>query len=67
MKQNASISKYIREYRNIVTSIPDISEGEKFDRFADGPKLKIRLEVIKSTVITFEVTAKISLRIDIAL
>lgn len=66
-KQKGSVSKYISEYRNVILAVPDISEGEKFERFVDGLKSNIRLEVMKSTVTTFEEAAKISLRIDSAL
>lgn len=47
--------------------VPDISEGENFDRFVDGLKHNVRLEVLKSTVATSEDATKIALRVDSAL
>lgn len=66
-RQKGSAAKYISEYINIILSVPDISEGEKFDRFVDGLKNNVRLEVLKSTVATFEDATKIALLVDSAL
>lgn len=45
----------------------DISEGENFDRIVNGLKNNVRLEVLKSTVTTFQDATKIVLRVDSAL
>ena len=66
LQQTTSVSKYLAEFRNIVLNIPDISNGEKWDRFCDGLKYEVRLEVMKSTLTSFEETAKIALRVDSA-
>lgn len=67
VKQKGSASEYIAEFRNIILAVPDISEGEKFDRFIEGLKPNIKVEVMKSTVTTFEEATKMALRVDSAL
>jgi len=67
LKQVTSVSKYISEFRNIVLTIPDVTDGEKWDKFCAGLKTEIRIEVMKSTASTFEEAAKIALRVDSAL
>lgn len=66
-RQTSFVAKYISEFRNIILTVPDLTEGEKFDRFIDGLKSSIRLEVMKTTVNTFEEATKIALRVDSAL
>lgn len=66
-RQKGSVAKYISEYRNLILAVPDISEGETFDRFVDGLKHNILLEVLKSTVANFEDATKVALIVDSAL
>lgn len=63
-RQKGSAAKCISEYRNIILAVPDISEGEKFDRFVDGLKQNVRMEVLKSAVATFEGETKVALSVD---
>lgn len=67
LKQTASVSKYLSEFRNCILTINAISEGEKFDRFVQGLTQEIKLEVLKSQSSSFEDAAKIALRIDSSL
>lgn len=67
MKHNASVSKFLAEFRNIVLTIPEMSDGEKLDRFCTSLKYEIRVEVLKSGVSTFDEAASVALRIDSAL
>eukprot|EP00171_Calliarthron_tuberculosum_P012621 IDg12621t1 len=65
--QVSSVAKYLFEFRNAVLTIPDITEGEKFDKFVEGLKCVVRFVVMKSTVTTFEEAAQVSLRVDSAI
>lgn len=62
LKQSFSVSKYLSEFRNVIITIPDMSEGEKWDKFCSGLKHEVRIEVIESAATTFEDAAKIALR-----
>ena len=37
LKQVTSVFKYLSDFRNIILTIPDMAEGERLDRFMDGP------------------------------
>ena len=50
LKHTSSISKYLAEFRNIILTIPDVTDDEKLDRFCSGLKYEIRVEVLKSGV-----------------
>lgn len=67
LKQNSSVSKYLSEFRNCILTVNDMSDGERFDRFVQGLKNEVKLEVLKSQASNFEDAAKIALRIDSAL
>lgn len=67
LHQTTNVSKYISEFRNLILTIPDITEGEKFDKFLSGLKYEVRVEVMKSTVATFERAAHIAIRVDSAI
>lgn len=67
LRQTASVSKYIAEFCNFILTINDMSEGELLDRFVQGLKQEIKLEVLKTQVSHFEDAAKIALRVDSAL
>ena len=67
LRQTSSVWKYLSDFRNIVLTIPDVTEGEKWDKFCSGLKPEIRLEVMKTTVTGFEEATKIALRVDSAL
>lgn len=67
LKQTSSVSKYIAEFRNCVLMINDVSAGERFDRFVQGLKKEVRLEVLKSQASEFEEATRIALRVDSAL
>lgn len=67
LKQNSSVSKYLSDFRNICLTVPGMTDGEMWDRFCTGLKYDVRLEVMKSSVTTFEEAAKIALRVDSAI
>ena len=67
LRQTGSVSKYLSEFRNLVLTIPDVTDGEKWDRFCSGLKYDVRLEVIKSSFNTFEEAAQLALSIDSAI
>lgn len=67
LKQTSSVSKYLSEFRNVVLTVPDVTDGEKWDKFCAGLKYEIRLEVMQSSVTNFEEAAQIALRVDSAL
>ena len=46
--QRTSVTSHLTEFRNIVLTIPGMGEGEKVDRFSQGLKPNIRLEVMKA-------------------
>jgi len=67
LTQTTSVSKYLADFRNVVLTVPDITDSEKWDKFCAGLKYEVRLEVMKSAVTSFEDAARIALRVDSAL
>lgn len=67
MRQTTSVSKYLSDFRNVVLTIPGITDGEKWDKFCAGLKYEVRLEVMKSAVTDFDEAAKVALRVDSAI
>lgn len=65
--QRTSVTSYLAEFRNIVLTIPGMSEGDKVDRFCQGLKPNIRLEVLKAGAQTMQEASKIALNVDSAL
>ena len=65
--QRTSVTSYLTEFRNIVLTIPGMSEGEKVDRFSQGLKPNIRLEVMKAGAQTMSDASRIALNVDSAL
>lgn len=67
LKHTGSVSKFLAEFRNIILTIPEITDGEKFDKFCSSLKYEVRVEVLKSACTTFEEATAVALRIDSAL
>lgn len=65
--QSNSVAFYLETFRNIVISIPDISEAEKLDKFLNGLKPMIRLEVLKAGCNNMTDAARVALNVDSAL
>ncbi len=65
--QRSSVSSYLSEFRNIVLTIPGMSEGEQVDRFCTGLKPQVRLEVMKAGAQTMIEASRIALNVDSAL
>ena len=65
--QKTSVSSYLSEFRNVVLMIPGMTEGEKVDRFCQGLKPQIRLEVLKSGAQTMNDASRIALNVDSAI
>jgi hypothetical protein len=59
LRQRTSLISYISEFRNIALTISGITEDEQFDRFCEGLKPEIKLEVLKSNAASFEAAARI--------
>lgn len=67
LHQSTSVAKYLSDFRNIALTIPNMTDGEKWDKFCTGLKFDVKIEVMKSAVTEFEEAAKIALRVDGAL
>lgn len=67
LRQNASVSNYLAEFRNCILTINDMSEGELLDHFVLGLKSDVKLEVVKTPVAGFKDATKIKLRVDSAI
>ena len=65
--QKTSISAYLSEFRNIALTIPGMIEDEQVDRFCQGLKPQIRLEVMKYGARTMSDASRIALNVDSAL
>ena len=65
--QKTSVAVYLSEFRNIVLTIPEINDGEKLDRFCQGLKPQIKIEVLKAGAKTLEEASRIALNVDSAI
>ncbi len=65
--QKTSVRAYLAEFRNIVLSILIISGGDLIDRFCQGLKPKVRLEVMRAGVQTMSDASRIALNVDASL
>ena len=65
--QKKSVASYIAEFRNIALTIPGITEEEQLDRFCEGLKPEIKLEVLKSNVNKMNEAVRVALNVDSAL
>ncbi len=61
------MNRIVAEFRSIAIGIPDISQGEKLDRFIEGLKRDTKLEVLKANVGSFEQAVHVALNMDRAL
>lgn len=66
LRQTSSVLKYLAEFCNIVQTNLDIADGEKWDELFSCLKHDLRIELLRSLVLTFEEAAKLSLRVDSA-
>eukprot|EP00171_Calliarthron_tuberculosum_P004967 IDg4967t1 len=64
LKQSRSVAKYLTDFRNFLLVIPDMTEGEKLEKFADGLKNELRLKVLKISASTLEEAVQVALRVD---
>lgn len=55
------------EYRNAVLMIGNMLEDEKLDRFVEGLKYQVKVEVLKMNCSTFDDCARVALNVDSAL
>ena len=67
LTQRFSVAAYLAEFRNIILTIPHMTEDEKVDRFCQGLKPQIRLEVMKAGARTMNDASRIALNVDAAL
>ena len=61
------MSDYLTEFRNLTLAITEMNEEEKVDRFVQGLKPQVRLEVLKSNARTMNDASRIALNVDSAL
>lgn len=47
LRQSSFVSNYLSAARNMILNISDMTDGEKFERFANGLEGYVRLEVMK--------------------
>ena len=47
LRQTSAVSKYLAEFRNLALTNPDMTDGEKLDKFCVGLKYEVRVEVLK--------------------
>ena len=67
LTQRFSVAAYLAEFRNVILAIPQMTEDEKVDRFCQGLKPQIRLEVMKAGARTMNDASRIALNVDAAL
>lgn len=67
LKQIGSVERFVSEYRNLILMIGDMNDGEKVDRFVDGLKYNVRVEVLKTNCNSFEECARVALNIESAI
>ena len=65
-KQKNTVAGYLSAFRNIILTIPGMTENEKCDKFVDGFKPKIQFEVRKANCSDFEECTKIPMRVEAA-
>lgn len=65
--QKTSVSTYLSEFRNIVLTIPEINDGEKLDRFIQGLKPQVKIEVLKAGAKNLDEASRIALNVDSAI
>jgi hypothetical protein len=61
------VASYISEFRNIALTIPGITEEEQLDRFCEGLKPEIKLEVLEINVNEMNGAVRVALSVDSAL
>lgn len=67
LRQMRSVEKYLVEYRSKILMIGEMYEGEKMDRFVEGIKCNVKIEVMKSGCDRFGDCARMALNVDIAI
>lgn len=67
LRRTTSVAKYLSDFRNLCLTVPGMTDGEMWDKFCAGLKYEVGLEVMKSSVATFEEASKVALRVDSAI
>ena len=67
LRQTRSVAAYLNEFRSIVLKLPQMSEEDKWDKFLNGLKYPIRLEVLKSGAASLDGAATVALNVDSAM
>jgi Retrotransposon gag protein len=65
--EKSSVANYKSEFRNIALTIPGITEEEQLDRFCQGLKPELKLEVPKGSVNNMNEAVRVSLNVDSAM
>lgn len=66
-RQGTSVLIYLLGFWSCVLTVNDMTNGEKYDRFAQGLKIEVYLEVMKSQCSPFEEVTQIELHVNSAL
>lgn len=64
LQLSKSVSIYLEEFRNIVLNIGGMQEDEKIDRFIEGLKFDVWVELLKARAESFEKCARLALSVD---
>lgn len=64
LKQVPSVEKYLPDYKNTILIFADMSAGEKLNRFVDGHKYSVKIEVMKAGCNSVEECSKIGPSVD---
>lgn len=67
INQNTSVQRCLADYRNVIRMREYMSQGKRIDRFIDGFKYIVRVEVMKTNCVLFKYLACIALNVDSAI
>lgn len=66
LRQETSLSSYLKMFRNLVTGIHGMNEDERLDRFCSTLKDEVKLEVLKVNPADMNTASQIALDADSA-
>lgn len=64
LEQSGSAANLLGKFRNLVFYVPDLTDGEKFDKFVSYLNNKIRVEILRDVCANLDDASMVSLRID---
>lgn len=66
LRQHSLVSKNSAKFRNTILTISDINNFDRLERFVDGLKYAIRVEILNRVVSSFEKATRVDLYAEIA-